>query len=57
MSTTELAAALSAAGLAAARGDIQTLRALISQHAGLDVDEGDYDKRTAMHLAFCDEAV
>ena len=34
---------------AAARGDVEQLRALISE--GLPVSMGDYDKRTALHLA------
>ena len=34
---------------AAARGDSDMLRLLVSQ--GLNIDQGDYDKRTALHLA------
>ena len=38
---------------AAARADVTQLRLLCSEH-GYDVDVGDYDKRTAIHLA-CSE--
>jgi ankyrin repeat protein len=34
---------------AAARGDVECLRALVG--AGLEVNRGDYDQRTALHLA------
>ena len=34
---------------AAARGDVDQLRLLVSQ--GVRIDQGDYDKRTALHLA------
>jgi ankyrin repeat protein len=34
---------------AAARGDVERLRALVK--GGLDVNRGDYDRRTALHLA------
>lgn len=37
-------------GLAAASGDMATMRRLVREHK-VDPDEGDYDKRTALHRA------
>ena len=36
---------------AAARGDTDALRSLVLAHARLDVNQGDYDQRRALHLA------
>eukprot|EP00966_Prymnesium_polylepis_P334362 7389739-Prymnesium_polylepis.1 len=36
---------------AAAMGNVEQLRALVAQEAGFDINRGDYDRRTALHLA------
>ena len=41
---------------AAAKGDVEQLRKLVTEE-GFNVDTGDYDKRTAMHLAALDPAL
>lgn len=36
---------------AAAEGNVELLRALVAHQPGFDLNKGDYDKRTALHLA------